>query len=124
MPVAAATGIAVSRVNNYVHGNYRTIRPDHLEKLARAVARTARERSELIRGYLLDLLAEVLQSEIRFRGVGPGGRESGRIQPDWSRLPATTARALAGMQALSRGSAKARVRVQWFLEILAEAHGT
>jgi transcriptional regulator with XRE-family HTH domain len=28
--LAAATGIAVSRINNYLHGRYRTIRPDHL----------------------------------------------------------------------------------------------
>lgn len=44
--------IAVSRIN-YLHGNYRTIRPNHLERIVQAVARNANERSELVRAYLL-----------------------------------------------------------------------
>ena len=31
--MGVATGIAVSRINNYLHGKYRTIRPDHLGKI-------------------------------------------------------------------------------------------
>ena len=70
--VAAATGIAVSRVNNYLHGKYRTIRPDHLGALAAASGKTSEERSELVRAYLLDLLPASLQGTIRIESVGEG----------------------------------------------------
>lgn len=118
--IVAATGIAFSRVNGYVHGNYRTIRPDHLEKLVRAVACNARERSELIKAYLMDLLPEAFQGVISLQRLQAARRVKTRF--DWDQLPATTAQALAGLQTLSRRSAKARARVQWFFEILAEAH--
>lgn len=53
--IPAATGVAASRINSYVHGKYRTIRPDH-----GAAARTPAERLELVRAYLMHLLPEDL----------------------------------------------------------------
>ena len=50
--LGAATGIAVSRVNNYLQGKYRTIRPDHLKLIAKAVGRTPEETGELARAYI------------------------------------------------------------------------
>jgi len=38
--LSAATEIAVSRINNYLHGKYRTIRPEHLGLIAKAAGRT------------------------------------------------------------------------------------
>ncbi|MDD2765081.1 MAG: helix-turn-helix transcriptional regulator [Opitutaceae bacterium] len=122
--LADATDIAVSRVNNYLHGKYRTIRPDHLAALARTVARTEAERSELIRAYLLDLLPEVLQSEIRVESVRDGGRAPARpARAEKPLLPAATAAALARLQFLGARNAQARTRLEWFAEILHEVHG-
>jgi len=79
--MTAATGIAVSRVNNYLHGKYRTIRPDHLGVLAKGVARTPTVRLELVRAYLLDLLQEDMQAEVRIWAAGRAGRTAGKELP-------------------------------------------
>jgi transcriptional regulator with XRE-family HTH domain len=120
-----ATGVAISRINNYLHGKYRTIRPDHLEALVKSATRAVAERDELIRAYLLDLLPEGLQSVIRIEGVRDGGKTSARhvAMPKTPNLPITTAAALAELQLLGARSAKARSRLEIFAEILHEAHG-
>jgi transcriptional regulator with XRE-family HTH domain len=123
--LSAAAGIAVSRINNYLHGKYRTIRPDHLEALAKSVARAEGEQEELIRTYLLDLLPEGLQSKVRVESVRGGGKsQPGRAAKPERQLsmPATTAAALAELQLLGARDAKARARLEQFAEILHEAH--
>ena len=119
---SAATGIAVSRVNNYLKGKYRTVRPDHLGALARAVGRNAEERGELARAYIQDLLPEELHRTVRVEVAGDSAPTAGRARPEKSSLPGTAAAALADLQAMSVRSAKARARVQWFAEALREAH--
>ena len=121
--VADATGIAVSRINNYLHGKYRTIRPDHLGLIAKVAGRTAAERGELARAYVLDLLPEELHGFVRLVVAGDGAPPSRAAPPEKSLLPATAAAALRELQALSLRSAKARARVLWFAEILGEIHG-
>lgn len=121
--LAAATGIAVSRINNYLQGKYRTIRPDHLGQLAKAAGRTATERGELARAYVLDLLPEELHSDLRLEVAGAAGKAARPARPEKSLLPSAAAAALGEMQALSMRSAKARARMQLFAEILREAHG-
>ena len=122
--LSAATGIAVSRINNYLHGKYRTIRPDHLGLMAKAAGRTPAERLELVRTYLMDLLPEELQAEVRVvAGVGVG-RAAGRVRLERSLLPGSTGAALAQLEALSVRNAQARARLRWFAQILAEAHRT
>ena len=122
--LAAATGIAVSRVNNYLHGKYRTIRPDHVGALATAAGRTSEERSELVRAYLLDLLPESFHETIRIETVGGGKAKPARptVDADRDLLPKVTKAALADLQRLGVRSAKARERTQWFAELLREAH--
>jgi transcriptional regulator with XRE-family HTH domain len=120
--LSAATGIAVSRVNNYLHGKYRTIRPDHLGLLAGAAARTPAERLELVRAYLLDLLPADLQAEVAIGAAGGAGRASGKARSEKGLLPGSTSAALARLEALGARSAKARARIHWFAEILQEAH--
>jgi transcriptional regulator with XRE-family HTH domain len=120
--MCAATGIAVSRINNYLHGKYRTIRPDHLALLAQTAGRTAAERGEMIRAYLLDLLPEALQGEISIETAADRGRAAKRAPVGKTLLPSTTAAALADLQSMSVRSAKARSRTQWFAEILREIH--
>lgn len=55
------TGIAVSRINNYLKGKYRTVTPDHLEAICMQVTQDPLERSELLKIYLLDLLTDNLK---------------------------------------------------------------
>ena len=122
--MSAATGIAVSRINNYLHGKYRTIRPDHLGLLAKAAARSPAERLELARAYVMDLLPADLQAEVRVVAAGGAGRSSGKVRPEGSLVPGRTGAALAQLEALGARSARARGRLHWFAEILAEAHKT
>ena len=120
--LSAATGIAVSRINNYLQGKYRTIRPDHLGLMAKAVGRTAVERGELACAYVQDLLPEELHEAIRLEVADAGARPSKPAPPEKGLLPATAVAALSELQALSVRSAKARLRMQWFAEILGEIH--
>jgi len=120
--LAAATGIAVSRVNNYLHGRYRTIRPDHLGVLAKGAARTAAERGELARAYVQDLLPEELHEVVHLEVAGGGGKLSKETKSESRLLPSTASKALAELKALSVRSAKARMRMQWFAEILGESY--
>jgi transcriptional regulator with XRE-family HTH domain len=119
----AATGIAVSRVNNYLHGKYRTIRPDHLGLLAKAAARTQAERGELARAYVQDLLPEELHGDLRLEVAGDSGKAARPARLEKSLLSSAAVTALVELQALSVRSAKARARMQLFAEILREAHG-
>lgn len=120
--MTAATGIAVSRVNNYLHGKYRTIRPDHLGKMAKATTRTATERGELVRAYVMDLLPEELQGELSLEVAGAAGKGPRAPRSEKSLLPAAAAAAMSQLLALSVRSTKARERMQQFTEILLEAH--
>jgi transcriptional regulator with XRE-family HTH domain len=120
--LAAATGIAVSRINNYLHGKYRTIRPDHLASLARAAGKTSEERSELIRSYLLDLLPESLHGVVRIESVAGKAKSARPPVEERNVLPQVTKSALVEIQRLGARSAKARERTEWFAELLREAH--
>jgi len=121
--MAAATGIAVSRINNYLQGKYRTIRPDHLASLAKAAGHNATERGELVCAYVKDLLPEELHSMISLEVKGDGAKQARQAPSEKSLLPATALAALTELQALSVRSAKARGRMQFFAEILGEIHG-
>ncbi len=119
---SAATGIAVSRVNNYLKGKYRTVRPDHLGLLAKAVGKNSEESGELARAYIMDLLPEELHRMVRIEVAGDDGKPAKAARSEKSLLPSTAVAALAELQALSVRSAKARARMQWFAEVLREAH--
>lgn len=120
--LAAATGIAVSRINNYLQGKYRTIRPDHLSRIARAAAGTAAERGELARAYVMDLLPEDLHNDLSLEVTGDRSKGVKSARPEKGLLPAAAVAAMDRLLALSVRSAKARGRMQQFAEILQEAH--
>jgi transcriptional regulator with XRE-family HTH domain len=121
--LAAATGIAVSRVNNYLQGKYRTIRPDHLGLLAKAAGRNVTDRGELVCAYVKDLLPEELHGVIRLEVAGDAGKPAKHAPAaEKSLLPTTALAALTELQAMSVRNAKARARMQWFTEILSEVN--
>ena len=117
-----ATGIVVSRINNYLHGKYRTIRPDHLERMVKAVTKDPQEHGELVRSYLLDLLPAAMQTNVRIEWAGGTGKATKQAAAHTGLVPSSTADALTSLRNMSRRSAKARARVELFAAILAEIH--
>jgi hypothetical protein len=97
-------GIAVSRVNNYLHGKYRTIRPDHLGLLVGAAARTPAERLELVRAYLTDLLPGDLQTEVAIGAAGGAGRISGKARSERASFREAPARRWRGWRPWARAA--------------------
>jgi hypothetical protein len=75
-----------------------------------------------VRAYVMDLLPEDLQAEVRIGAAGGAGRASGRGRPERSLLPGSTSAALAQLKTMGARSAKAQGRIHWFAEILGEAH--
>jgi transcriptional regulator with XRE-family HTH domain len=120
--LAASTGIAVSRINNYLKGKYRTIRPDHLASLAKAAGHNAAERGELASAYVHDLLPEELHGVIRIEVTGETAKPSKQFAPEKGILPTAAVAALKDLQTMSVRSAKARERIQQFAEMLGEIY--
>jgi len=69
------SGIAVSRVNNYLQGKYRTIKPAHLAAISTALGGATADNAALIQAYLYDLLPEECRGLVEIRI--PGARETG-----------------------------------------------
>lgn len=70
------TGIAISRLNNYLHGKYRAIKPEHLEAIVKAFGGPGPEHADLIQAYLLDALPEACRGLIDVRMPGARERDS------------------------------------------------
>ena len=70
----------------------------------------------------MDLLPADLQAEVQVVAAGGAKRSSAKARPEKGLLPGSTGAALARLEALAARSAKARGRLKWFAEILAEAH--
>ena len=78
------TGIAVSRVNNYLKGHYRTIRPAHLAAICGALG-TPAETAALSQAYLYDLLPPSCRGLVDIRVSG--SRETGWWEVPTKGLP-------------------------------------
>jgi transcriptional regulator with XRE-family HTH domain len=120
--LAASTGIAVSRINNYLKGKYRTIRPDHLASLAKAAGQNATERGELASAYVQDILPGELHGAIRIEVAGENPKAAKQVASEKSLLPKAAAEALQDLQTMSVRNAKARERMQQFAEMLGEIY--
>jgi transcriptional regulator with XRE-family HTH domain len=120
--MSQATGIAVSRINNYLHGKYRTIRPDHLALIANAVGRTAVERGELAKAYVIDLLPEVLLKDVHIQTAAENGKSSKAPFVEKIGIPTQGVRAINRLIDLSSRTAKARERIGFFADLLTDAH--
>jgi len=73
--VAERAGIAVSRINNYLHGRYRTVTKQHADALATAFG-GGQSGAALIEAYLLDLVSEECRGwiEVRYPGMPTGSK--------------------------------------------------
>lgn len=90
--LAHRSGIAVSRVNQYVNGNYFIISPAHLLAVLKALAGAPVDTAALIETYLWDALPDPCRRmvEIRF----PGTKKTGHWRVPSKGLPADFARDL------------------------------
>jgi transcriptional regulator with XRE-family HTH domain len=114
------TGIAVSRVNNYLKGHYRTIRPSHAGALAEALGGGAAG-GVLTEAYLFDLIPEGCRGVIEIRHPGT---KAGR---GWAVPSKGLSQEFAGkfvdLYRLCASSAKVRQRTAEWIRIMREAVG-
>lgn len=115
------TGIAVSRVNNYLHGIYRTIKPAHVAAICKALGATPADEAAMIQAYLFDLLPEGCRGLVDIRV--PGARETGKWQFPSKGLPKDFAAALQDLYVLCASNAKVRQRTGEWIALMRETKG-
>ncbi|HKB89378.1 MAG TPA: helix-turn-helix transcriptional regulator [Opitutaceae bacterium] len=117
--LARTTGIAVSRINNYLQAKYRTIKPAHLAAICENVTDNAPERAELVKIYLLDLLPDPLKGAVEIKTLSqPKDFE------DWflrrNRLPGNFAKDFEELYKLCVSVQKVRSRTADWIRIMRE----
>jgi transcriptional regulator with XRE-family HTH domain len=114
------TGIAVSRVNNYLAGAYRTIKPAHLAAICSALGGTPAELAPLAQAYLYDLLPPGCRGLVDVRI--PGTRDNGWEVPTKG-LPADFAAAFREFYILCVANPKVRQRTSEWVALMRETKG-
>ena len=73
--LSQCTGIAVSRINNYLKGKFRTVKPAHVEAMVAALG-GSKAAGGLVEAYLFDLLPEDCRGliEVKYPGMPTGGK--------------------------------------------------
>jgi DNA-binding Xre family transcriptional regulator len=113
------TGIAVSRINNYLQAKYRTIKPAHIQAICEAVTDESGERAELVKIYLLDMMPEELKSFIEIKALNsPKDHESWFLQKN--RLPKDFAGEFEALYKLCVSMQKVRTRTSEWIQIMRE----
>lgn len=118
--LSQVTGIAVSRINNYLKGKFRTVRPGHLEAIVSATG-GVRLAGSLIEAYLLDLLPNSGRRlvEIKYAGM-PTGRRWTLPSAGLGRDFAAQLRALYQLCVID---VKVRERTEEWIKIMGESCG-
>ncbi len=119
--LAERAGIAVSRVNNYAQGNYRTMKPAHLLAIVTALGGKPANDSLLVQAYLYDLLPERCRGTVEIRV--PGARESGKWEVPSKGLPEGFADAFRDLYVLCASNARVRQRTAQWVAIMRETSG-
>ena len=115
--LARRTGIAISRINNYLRGHYRTIKPGHVGAIAEALGGGAAG-AILVEAYLFDLLPDSCRGliEVRYLGMKHGER--------WAVPNKGLSRAFAGqfkdLYRLCASDAKVRTRTAEWIQLMQE----
>ena len=115
------TGIAISRLNNYLRGNYRTIKPGHLAAICGALGTTPADTAPIVQAYLYDLLPESCRGLIEI--CVPGARDSGRWKVPSKGLPPHFAVELRNLYRLCVTDPKVRRRTAEWVELMRETAG-
>jgi transcriptional regulator with XRE-family HTH domain len=119
--LSGRTGIAVSRLNNYVHGNYRTIKPAHLQAISVALGGTPADNTALVQAYLFDLLPDGCRGLVAINV--PGAREVGKWKVPSKGLPQDFAAAFRDLYRLCVSRPSVRQRTAEWIEIMRETKG-
>lgn len=113
------TGIAVSRINNYLKGRYRTINPAHAAAIHGALEGSATGRAALCHAYLFDLLPENCRGLVEIRVAG--AKDTGRWQVPSKGVPKDFAAALQELYVLCVSDVKVRERTAEWIGIMRES---
>lgn len=119
--LSARSGIAASRINNYLQGKYRTIRRAHLAAIVTALAPGPADIGALVEAYLFDLLPESCRGLIEIQT--PDARESGRWTVPTKGLPADFADAFRDLYRLCVNEPKVRERTMEWVGMMRETVG-
>jgi transcriptional regulator with XRE-family HTH domain len=114
------TGIAVSRVNNYLKGHYRTIRPAHVAAICGALG-TPAETAAMSQAYLYDLLPDSCRGLVDIRVSG--NRETGRWEVPTKGLPPDFASKFRELYALCVAHPKVLRRTSEWVRLMRETKG-
>jgi transcriptional regulator with XRE-family HTH domain len=114
------TDIAISRVNNYLKGHYRTIRPDHVAAICGALG-TPAETAALSQAYLYDLLPDSCKGLVDIRVQG--SRETGKWDVPTKGLPADFAAKYRDLYALCVSQPKVLRRTSEWIALMRETKG-
>jgi transcriptional regulator with XRE-family HTH domain len=113
------TGIAVSRINNYLQAKYRTIKPAHIQAICEKVTGDNAERAELVKTYLLDLLPDAMKNVIEIKAL-----TTIRDFEDWylrrNRLPRDFAGEFEDLYKMCVSFPRVRVRTGDWIELMKE----
>jgi DNA-binding Xre family transcriptional regulator len=114
------TGIAISRINNYLKGKFRTVKPAHVEAMVEALG-GGKAAGALIEAYLFDLLPENCRGlvEVKYPGMPTGGRWT----PPSKGLSRDFAGQLRDLYRLCVISVKVRERTEAWIKIMREISG-
>jgi transcriptional regulator with XRE-family HTH domain len=116
--LAERAGLPVSRINNYLQGNYSRITPAHLHAISKAVGETHADTSVLVQTYLFELLSHQSRGLIEIRISG--AREPGNWELPTKGLPADFAAALRDLYVLCASNVKIRQRTAEWVALMRE----
>jgi hypothetical protein len=112
------SGIAVSRINNYLQGRFRTIKPEHVEAILKALGGGSRGGAALVQAYLLDRISDECQRWIEINI--PGSKETHKWQFPNNDLTPSFAAALKDLYLLCVVNVKVRQRTREWIAIMKE----
>jgi transcriptional regulator with XRE-family HTH domain len=112
------TGMAVSRINNYLQGSYRTVTVAHFDAICSALGSTPANKAALVQGYLFELLPNECRGNVDIRT--PGAREAGKWEVPSKGLPKDFAEKFRDLYVLCASNPKVRRRTKEWIELMSE----
>ena len=122
--LARASGLAVSRINNYLSGDYRTVTPEHLSALCGALPPHSPAVSNLVEAYLRDCIPLSLARLIEFHGRDRPVYEKNRViwcTPEGGEVRPKLARDFWEFRALCAAFPRVRKYTQRWIETIRDS---
>ena len=119
--LSAAADIAVSRINNYLQGKYRTIKPQHIDAIIEHAAPDQASRAELVKCYVLDLLPPVGKGLLTL-GTAEGKKDFESWYLQKNRLPSPSKETFEDLYKAAVSNPQFRERLDTLGMVLLEAY--